>query len=172
MREGWMRPSEISFSSAMRAISRRTGLKVEMVMASGVSSMIRSTPVSVSIARMLRPSRPMMRPFISSFGRSTTETVASDTVVGGAALDGEGDDVFGLFVGCLFVLLFDSESFCAISWRASVFDPLQQGRARVLHGHTRDALQLVHLRLAELFDFFAQRIVVTYLFFERVLLFL
>ena len=52
------------------------------------------------------------------------------------------------------------------------FDPLQQGRARVLHGHTRDALQLVHLRLAELFDFFAQRIVVTYLFFERVLLFL
>ena len=49
------------------------------VMASGVSSMIRSTPVRVSSVRMLRPSRPMMRPFISSLGRGTTETVASAT---------------------------------------------------------------------------------------------
>ena len=48
-------------------------------MASGVSSMIRSTPVMVSSVRMLRPSRPMMRPFISSLGRGTTETVASAT---------------------------------------------------------------------------------------------
>ena len=36
--------------------------------ASGVSSMMRSQPVAVSRARMLRPSRPMMRPFISSLG--------------------------------------------------------------------------------------------------------
>ena len=48
-------------------------------MASGVSSMIRSTPVRVSRVRMLRPSRPMMRPFISSLGRGTTDTVASAT---------------------------------------------------------------------------------------------
>ena len=40
--------------------------------------MIRSTPVRVSSARMLRPSRPMIRPFISSLGRGTTETVASE----------------------------------------------------------------------------------------------
>gem|GEM_PF-6418236 len=46
-------------------------------MVSGVSSMMRSTPVTVSMARMFRPSRPMIRPFISSFGRETTETVAS-----------------------------------------------------------------------------------------------
>ena len=46
-------------------------------MASGVSSMIRSQPVSVSMERMLRPSRPMMRPFISSLGSGTTETVIS-----------------------------------------------------------------------------------------------
>ena len=45
--------------------------------ASGVSSMIRSTPVAVSSARMLRPSRPMMRPFISSLGSGTTLTVVS-----------------------------------------------------------------------------------------------
>ena len=48
-------------------------------MASGVSSMMRSAPVSVSSVRMLRPSRPMMRPFISSLGRGTTLTVISAT---------------------------------------------------------------------------------------------
>ena len=67
----------INFSSARRAISRRTGSKLETVIASGVSSMIRSTPVMVSRVRILRPSRPMMRPFISSLGSGTTETVAS-----------------------------------------------------------------------------------------------
>ena len=48
-------------------------------MASGVSSMMRSAPVSVSSVRMLRPSRPMIRPFISSLGRGTTLTVISAT---------------------------------------------------------------------------------------------
>src|SRR4030095_13675323 len=47
------------------------------MMALGVSSTIRSTPVASSSARMFRPSRPMMRPFRSSLGRSTTETVVS-----------------------------------------------------------------------------------------------
>src|SRR5881397_812112 len=45
--------------------------------ASGVSSMIRSTPVACSSARIFRPSRPMMRPFISSLGMATTETEVS-----------------------------------------------------------------------------------------------
>ncbi len=80
MRAGWMRPSTMSFSRASRATSRRSGSKAEMTIASGVSSMIRSTPVAASRARMLRPSRPMMRPFRSSEGSSTTETVASTTV--------------------------------------------------------------------------------------------
>ena len=35
--------------------------------------------VMVSMARILRPSRPMMRPFISSLGKGTTEMVASAT---------------------------------------------------------------------------------------------
>ena len=80
MRAGWMRPSTMSFSRACRATSRRSGSKAEMTMASGVSSMMRSTPVAASSARMLRPSRPMMRPLRSSEGSSTTETVASTTV--------------------------------------------------------------------------------------------
>ena len=45
---------------------------------SGVSSMMTSTPVASSNARMFRPSRPMMRPFISSFGSETADTVVSD----------------------------------------------------------------------------------------------
>ena len=39
--------------------------------------MIRLTPVTDSKARMLRPSRPMIRPFISSPGRCMTETTDS-----------------------------------------------------------------------------------------------
>ena len=79
MRAGWIRPSWINFSKAMRAISRRIGSKPDNTTASGVSSMIKSIPVSVSNVRMLRPSRPMMRPFMSSFGKFTTVTVDSAT---------------------------------------------------------------------------------------------
>ena len=77
MRAGWMRPSWSSFSSVMRAISRRTPSKPESTTAFGVSSMMKSTPVRFSNARMLRPSRPMMRPFMSSRGSWTTDTVVS-----------------------------------------------------------------------------------------------
>jgi len=76
---GWIRPSTISFSSAILATSRRIGSNPDRITASGVSSMIRSTPVMVSRVRMLRPSRPMIRPFISSFGNCTTEIVVSET---------------------------------------------------------------------------------------------
>src|SRR3712207_8991792 len=46
---------------------------LERMIAPGVSSTISSTPVAVSSARMLRPSRPMIRPLRSSLGKSTTE---------------------------------------------------------------------------------------------------
>ena len=72
-----MRPSAIRRSIACRATSRRNGSNHDRMIAPGVSSTISSTPVAVSSARMLRPSRPMMRPFMSSLGRSTTETVVS-----------------------------------------------------------------------------------------------
>ena len=77
MRAGWMRPSSTSFARVMRAASRRTGSKHLRTTASGVSSMMRFTPVVASNARMLRPSRPMMRPFMSSLGRANTLTVDS-----------------------------------------------------------------------------------------------
>ena len=46
-------------------------------MASGVSSTIKSTPVAASIARMLRPSLPIIWPFISSDSKLNTVTVFS-----------------------------------------------------------------------------------------------
>ena len=76
---GWIRPSTISFSSAIRAISLRIGSNPDNTTASGVSSIISSTPVIVSSARMLRPSLPIILPFISSLGSCTTEIVVSAT---------------------------------------------------------------------------------------------
>ncbi len=63
----------------MRATSRRTGSNDDTDTASGVSSTMRLTPVVASKARMLRPSRPMILPFISSEGSATTDTVDSVT---------------------------------------------------------------------------------------------
>src|SRR6266496_4670543 len=54
MRPGWMRPSAIRRSRARRPISRRTGSKQDTTTVSGVSSMMTSTPVAASNARMLR----------------------------------------------------------------------------------------------------------------------
>ncbi len=60
-----------------RATSRRTPSKPDRTTAPGVSSMMKSTPVRFSSARMLRPSRPMIRPFMSSADSWTTDTVVS-----------------------------------------------------------------------------------------------
>ncbi len=77
IRAGWIRPSCTSFSSVSRAASRRTGSNELRTTASGVSSMMRFTPVVASKARMFRPSRPMIRPFMSSLGKVKTLTVDS-----------------------------------------------------------------------------------------------
>ena len=62
-----------------RAISRRIGSNEEIQIERGVSSTMRSIPVAISRARMLRPSLPMIRPFISSLGSSMKVTVDSMT---------------------------------------------------------------------------------------------
>ncbi len=72
-----MRPSAINRVNAKRADSRRIASKALTITTPGVSSIITSTPVIFSKARMLRPSRPMTRPFISSFGMSTVLVVDS-----------------------------------------------------------------------------------------------
>ncbi|MNY43292.1 hypothetical protein D3C86_1782390 [compost metagenome] len=77
IRAGWIRPSVTKRCKAKRAISRRTGSKPDKIMASGVSSTMISTPVAASKARILRPSRPIIRPLISSFSMLKIETVFS-----------------------------------------------------------------------------------------------
>ncbi len=77
IRVGWIRPSAMSLVSAMRATSRRIVSKALTMTTPGVSSMITSTPVAFSKARMFRPSRPMIRPFISSLGMPTVLVVLS-----------------------------------------------------------------------------------------------
>ena len=77
MLAGWIRPSATSACNAILATSRRTGSNDEMSTMFGDSSMRSVTPVDASKALMLRPSRPMMRPFISSLGSWTIVAVTS-----------------------------------------------------------------------------------------------
>ncbi len=102
-----MRPSAISRSSVSRATSRRTPSKLESTTADGVSSMITSTPVSFSSARMLRPSRPMIRPFISSLGSSTSRVVRLARVRRGQPLHRDREDAAGTALGLALRLLLD-----------------------------------------------------------------
>ncbi len=101
IRLGWIRPSPISSSSDSRATSRRTGSKQLRITAPGVSSMTRLTPVTCSKERMLRPSRPMIRPFMSSAGSCTTEDHALAGLLGGQPLDRGGQDPLGADLGLL-----------------------------------------------------------------------
>ena len=62
-------------SSGEAAISLLKGSKLDNTIASGVSSIIKSTPVTDSIVLIFLPSLPINLPFISSFGSSMVETV-------------------------------------------------------------------------------------------------
>ena len=79
IRVGWILPSTTSFSKAILATSLLIGSNPDKTTASGVSSIIRSTPVSDSRVLILRPSLPIILPFISSLGSETTEIVVSET---------------------------------------------------------------------------------------------
>ena len=80
IRAGWIRPSLTNWCRARRQVSRRTGSKPLMTIASGVSSTTISTPAAASKARILRPSRPMIRPFTSSLSIWNTDTLFSTAV--------------------------------------------------------------------------------------------
>ena len=74
---GWILPSSINFSRAILAISLLNASNPDITTASGVSSIIKSTPVKVSNVRIFLPSLPIILPFISSFGSGTIDTVVS-----------------------------------------------------------------------------------------------
>ena len=74
---GCILPSFIKFSIVTFAISLLSGSKLESTIVSGVSSIIKSTPVTASIVLIFLPSLPIILPFISSFGKLITDIVAS-----------------------------------------------------------------------------------------------
>lgn len=59
------------------ATSLLNGSNPDNTTASGVSSIIKSTPVNVSNAFIFLPSLPIILPFISSLGSETIDTVVS-----------------------------------------------------------------------------------------------
>ncbi len=126
----------------MRAISRRTPSKPESTTAFGVSSMMKSTPVRFSSARMLRPSRPMMRPFMSSEVSCTTETVVSARVAGGDPLHADGEDVAHAAVGVALGLLLDLAHELGGLVADLVLQLFQQQLLRLRGGHAGEPLEL------------------------------
>ncbi len=67
---------------------------------------MRSMPVAASIARILRPSLPIILPFISSFGKCTTETVRSAT---------KSPAYLWIAVAIIFLDLLSASSFASLS---------------------------------------------------------
>ncbi len=93
MRAGWIRPSAISRSIAWRATSRRNGSKLERMMAPGVSSTISSTPVG-DLERADVTALAADDPTLQVVARQIDDRHRGfDGVLGGAALDGFGDDL-------------------------------------------------------------------------------
>lgn len=127
MRAGWMRPSLMSFSSASLATSLRTGSKLERVIASGVSSIIRVDARQrlqrTDIAALAADNAA----FISSFGRVTTRNGRFSDMFGRAALDGEGDDLL-----CLVLLVLADALFIFFDNQRSLVRNLLAQRAEQL----------------------------------------
>ena len=76
-------------------------------MASGVSSMMRSAPVRVSSVRMLRPSPADDAALHLVVGQGHHADGSLRHVVGGAALDGDGDDLAGELIGVVLEVRLD-----------------------------------------------------------------
>ena len=116
---------------------------------SGVSSMMTSTPVASSNARMLRPSRPMMRPFISSFGSATADTVVSAVCSAAIRWMASATIFFAsrsAFAARLFLDVAHQGRGLA---PRLVLDPLEHLAPGVLGGEPGDALQLDPLLLGQ-----------------------
>ena len=129
---GWMRPSATSFDRVRRAISRRTVSKPESTTASGVSSMMKSIPVRFSRVRMLRPSRPMMRPFMSSDGKLDDRHGGVGHMAGGRALDADGQDVPGPAIALVPGLFLDGPDHLGHVVPDLVFGPLEDDLGRLV----------------------------------------
>ncbi len=114
----------------------------------GVSSMMKSTPVSVSRTRMLRPSRPMMRPFMSSEESWTTETGRLRRVTGRQALHDDREQAADPPVSLALGVIFDlTHALCRVL-AGVVFDLLHQLLFRTGRGDAGDTLKCADQLLA------------------------
>src|SRR5512139_4012720 len=130
MRAGWMRPSAMSRSSEIFAIWRRTGSKAERMTASGVSSMIRSTPLAPDDAPLHLLARQ----------RHDRDRRLGD-VVARVALDRGADDLLGLLVGDEARLLLGAADRARRLGLDLLLEALEELAARLLGRHPGDLLQ-------------------------------
>ena len=110
-------------------------------MASGVSSMMRSTPVSVSMARMLRPFHLVVRQRHHADG-------GLRHMIRGAALDRHGDDLPGRFFGLVARLLLKFHELHSLVVGQLVFEVLEQvflGLVRRVAGNALEHFELALL---------------------------
>ena len=136
-----------SSGSAPRGRSRvARGRSRRRVTTSGVSSMMRSQPVAASKARMLRPSRPMMRPLMSSRGDRDDRDRRLRRDLRGHALHHRGEHLASAGVGLgLGGGLHHAHAACCLVTQLGV-EVGEQLVSRLRAGQARDAFELVAAR--------------------------
>ena len=137
---GCGRPGAASRASC-RAISRRTPSNADRTTALGVSSMMKSTPVRFSSARMLRPSRPMIRPFMSSDGQLHDGHRRLGGVAGRQALHRDRQDRAHAALGLALGLVLDLAQDARLLVARIVLDLLEQRLPRLPRAEAGDALE-------------------------------
>ena len=152
MRAGWMRPSAMSRSMAWRATSRRNGSKLDRMIAPGVSSTISSTPVACLERADVAPLAADDPPLHVVARQIDDRDGGLDRVLGGAALDGVGDDLLGAGGGGLARLGLEPLDHVGGVAAGVPFDLLEEQLARLVGGQPGDALQLALAIGGELFD--------------------
>ena len=96
---------------------------------------------------MLRPSRPMIRPFMSSDGKLDERDGRLGRMARGDPLEGVGDEVPRAALRLRLRLLLDRPHHRAISWRTSSSVRLEDLALRVGRREARDPLELRELRV-------------------------
>ena len=118
--------------------------------------MMKSTPVRCSSVRMLRPSRPMMRPFMSSDESSTIETVVSAAWLAATRWKRVRNEVPRLSAGFCLCFLFELANAARELVANELLRPRHHLRLGLSDRQPRDPLELLELLVLRLFQFLLQ----------------
>jgi hypothetical protein len=99
-------------------------------------------PVAASIARIFLPSRPMIRPFISSPGKLDDRNRSFGNKITGISLNGGGYDFFGLFIRLFFGFVFDPFDQFRTFVAGLIFHGTNQQFLGLIGGQRRNFFQL------------------------------